>query len=135
MRLPQFIRQNHAHIGEAWEQFARELTTFAHGMNLPTLRDELDEILQAIAEDMERPEDAGQQAEKEKGERQPGALEQIADRHARLRLKEGFNLRHVTAEYRALRASILTQYAQSGAAADLGEVVRFKPLIRPLRKS
>jgi signal transduction histidine kinase len=130
MRLPEFIHQNHAEIGQAWEQFARALTTFAQGMNLPSLRDDLDAILQAIVEDMERPEDTAQQAEKEKGEGAPGALEQITDRHARTRLKQGFNLRHVTAEYRALRASILTLYAQSGAAGpDLGEVIRFNEAI------
>ncbi|HEX3982817.1 MAG TPA: sensor histidine kinase [Acidisoma sp.] len=130
MRLPEFIRQNHTEIGQAWEQFCHALTTFAQGMNLPTLRDELDGILEAIADDMERPASSGQQAEKEKGEATPGAVEQITDRHARIRLREGFNLRHVTAEYRALRASILTLYAQRGAAApELAEIVRFNEAI------
>jgi signal transduction histidine kinase len=126
MRLSEFIRQNHDRIGEAWEQFARVLTPFAKGLALPSLRDHLDDILDALADDMTTPEDAAQQASKEKGEQQPGAVEWFTDRHAQMRLKQGFNLRHVIAEYRALRASILTLYAQSlGVEPDVGEIVRF----------
>src|SRR5271163_2300920 len=101
MRLSEFIRQNHALIGSAWDEFARELTDFAKGMNLPSLRDHLDAILEAIAGDMETPENTAESLARSKGKGSPGALDRIAAMHVRTRLSVGFNLRHVLAEYRA----------------------------------
>ena len=130
MRLAEFIRQNHEKIAQAWERFARELTAFSRGMNLPSLRDDLDAMLEAIADDMEQAQDAEQQAAKSQGRGVPGALDQITAKHARIRLNAGFNLRHVISEYRALRASILHLYAASGAPLeDAGELIRFNEAI------
>jgi hypothetical protein len=60
MRLAAFIRQNHTSIGSSWDEFARELSAFAEGMNLRSLRDHLATILQAITDGMEQPESAEQ---------------------------------------------------------------------------
>ena len=75
MRLSEFIRQHHVEIGRDWEAFARELSAFAQGLNLPSLRDHLDAILQAIVDDMEQPESAEQRRAKSMGHGPPGALE------------------------------------------------------------
>jgi len=53
MRLSEFIRQNHEKIGQAWEQLSSELTAFSSGTNLPSLRDDLDAILEAIENDVD----------------------------------------------------------------------------------
>jgi signal transduction histidine kinase len=131
MRLSEFVRQNHEKIGQAWEQFARELTAFSQGMNLPSLRDDLDAILEAIADDMELPQDAREQGDQSKGRGGDlGAIDQVTAKHVRMRLNAGFNLRHVLSEYRALRASVLSLYAASGAAAeDLSDLSRFNEAI------
>lgn len=131
MRLTDFIRQNHENIGHAWEEFARELTAFSQGMNLPSLRNDLDTILEAIADDMGQSQDRQQQAEKSKG-RGGGwaALDWITAKHTGMRLNAGFNLRHVVAEYRALRASILSLYSASDDGTDdLSEFTRFNEAI------
>jgi signal transduction histidine kinase len=129
MRLSQFIRQNHAQIGSAWDEFAQELTDFAKGMNLPSLRDHLDAILEAITDDMEAPESPEQSLVRSTGKRPPGALDRIAAMHVRTRLSVGFNLRHVLAEYRALRASILRLWEQGRGQKPIGEVIRFNETI------
>jgi hypothetical protein len=46
-----------------------------------------------------------------------------------MRLKVGFNLRHILAEYRALRASILRLWERSGEHGSLAEVIRFNETI------
>jgi signal transduction histidine kinase len=129
MRLSEFIRQNHAQIGSAWDEFAQELTDFAKGMNLPSLRDHLDAILDAITNDMEKPESAAQSLARSKGNGPSGALDRIMAMHVRTRLNVGFNLRHVLAEYRALRASILRLWEQHSGQQPLGEVIRFNETI------
>jgi signal transduction histidine kinase len=130
MRLAEFIRQNQAKIGVAWDQFARKLTSFAQGLDLPSLRDDLDAILQAIANDIESPAAAKSPAEANENDAAPRALDQIVAKHAQMRVSQGFNLRHVAAEYRALRASVLNLYAENEAAnPEMGDILRFDDAI------
>jgi hypothetical protein len=130
MRLPEFIRQNHTKICVAWDQFARKLTSFAHGLDLLSLRDDLDAILQAITDDMESPAAAKSPAEANENDAAPRALDQIVAKHAQTRVSQGFNLRHVAAEYRALRASILSLYMENEAAnPEMGDILRFDDAI------
>jgi hypothetical protein len=76
-------------ISQAWEQFFLELTAFSSGTNLPSLRDDLDAILEAIANDVERPQGPGEQADKSKGKgRGLRALDQSTDQHTSMRLNE-----------------------------------------------
>jgi signal transduction histidine kinase len=129
MRLSEFIRRNHTEIGHDWEAFARELTAFAQGMNLPSLRDHLDAILQAIVDDMEKPESAEQRRAKSMGHGPPGALDQITALHVRTRLNAGFNLRHVLSEYRALRGSVLRLWEKHGGRRNIADAIRFNETI------
>src|ERR1700744_2354757 len=129
MRLFDFIQLNHARIGQSWDEFASRLTSFAQGLNLPSLRDDLDALLDAICQDIGRQEISQSDEKKERG-MAPGAVERLAAKHAQMRLSQGFNLRHVAAEYRALRASILDLYLNSeDADPEMGDVLRFDDAI------
>jgi hypothetical protein len=64
--------------------------------------------LTAIAEDMETAQSPLQQFEKSEGRALEGkTLDHVSMVHSNMRLDSGFDLEHMIAEYRALRASIL----------------------------
>jgi signal transduction histidine kinase len=133
MRIAQFIRTHPAEIEAAWERFARTLSSFAPDLRASELRDHLREILVAMADDMETPQNLQEQAEKSEG-RGPrgGALDLISAIHARSRLNSGFNLEQAISEYRALRSSILFLWVRSRPSNDevvLSEVTRFNETI------
>lgn len=133
MRLAEFIRTRPDAIEREWEEFAGTLTPFAAGLSVSTLRDHLREILEAIADDMASAQSSEQQREKSRGKGpRGGALDRVAAVHAGMRLNSGFDLEHAIAEYRALRASILRLWSQSGPVIqgpDLDEVSRFNESI------
>ncbi|HJU27720.1 MAG TPA: HAMP domain-containing sensor histidine kinase [Candidatus Binataceae bacterium] len=133
MRLIDFIRTQPDAIEREWEQFAKNLTPFAAGLSVSTLRDHLREILAAVVDDMEAPQTAAQQVQKSKGEGpRSNALDRITATHAGMRLDSGFELEHAIAEYRALRASILRLWSQSGPSPeerDVEQVTRFNETI------
>jgi signal transduction histidine kinase len=130
MQLSEFIRQHPDEIEREWEAFARDLTDFSKDLAVPTLRNHLREILIAIADDMTKPQSGRQQSEKSQGKKPVVALDRVTAIHARMRVDSGFSLRHVIAEYRALRASILRLYAKNmGGEADLSEITRFNETI------
>jgi signal transduction histidine kinase len=133
MRLIEFIRTHPDAIEGEWEHFARTLTSFAAGLSVATLRDHLQEILEAIADDMASTQTSAQQYEKSQGNRPHGnALDRITTAHASMRLDSGFELEHAIAEYRALRASILRLWGQtkpSSEERDLDELIRFNETI------
>jgi signal transduction histidine kinase len=120
-------------IERDWENFARNLTSFAASLSSSTLRDHLREILEAMADDMESSQTSAEQHEKSHGHDAYGdALDRITTAHASMRLDSGFQLAHALAEYRALRASILRLWAQtepSSKEQDLDEVIRFNETI------
>jgi signal transduction histidine kinase len=133
VRLIQFIREHSADIEREWETFAATLTPFSSALSVSTLRDHLPEILEAIADNMERAQSTNQQVEKSQG-RGPrnDALDRITAAHASMRLDSGFDLEQVIAEYRALRASILRLWAQTTPSVedqDLDEVTRFNETV------
>ncbi len=75
-------------------------------------------MLQAITKDLRRPQSLLEQSEKGKGLAPVllGLGQTAAQSHALQRAKEGFSIRQLVAEYRALRASVLRLWAQSGAS-------------------
>ena len=106
MRLTVFIGQHMDAILAEWDAFARTLGPAAEQMSAPALRDHARPILLAIAEDMTQPETARQQLEKSQG-RQPMQVGSAAGTHGTLRHVSGFSLLQLTAEFRALRATVL----------------------------
>ncbi len=106
MRLFDFIIGHTEAILAEWDAFARTLGPAAQDMSALALRDHAKPILIAIAEDMAQPETPREQLEKSQG-LQPMAAGSAAGTHGTLRHVSGFSLLQLTAEYRALRATVL----------------------------
>jgi len=100
-RLAVFIRANRQRILDEWLHVVSRLPS-AHGLTQPTIADHIPELLDALAESIER-EDVT--ALPTKG---------LPSLHAALRVREGYDLRQVVAEYRALRRVIHEMYSSSG---------------------
>ena len=133
MRLSEFIRANPDDIERAWEDFARTLTLFAVELNYSVLRNDLRDILLAMADDMDMAQSSKEQQAKSKGQGpRGGALDLITAAHANARMNSGFSLEHAISEYRALRSSIIFLWVRSAPKDEdiqLSEVTRFNETI------
>ena len=128
MKLSEFIQANQKVIVDEWEAFARTLLPAAGAMNRIGLRDHAAEILDAIVNDLEAPQDSSEQSEKSMGRGEEHRMEAVGLIHAALRIDDGFTLSQLVAEYRALRASILRLFAKAGGT-DIRQVTRFNESI------
>ncbi|MES2259744.1 MAG: HAMP domain-containing sensor histidine kinase [Pseudomonadota bacterium] len=108
MKLSSFIATHIENILVEWESFARTLEPAAGQMSSAALRDHARMILLAIAADIDKVETADEQYDKSRG-MAPENLgpESAAATHGTLRQTSGFSLIQLTAEYRALRATVL----------------------------
>lgn len=127
MRLSEFIDQHHEKILEEWVRFARTVHPWSKDTSDRELRDHAKELLTAVVSDMKSPQSGHEQSEKSKGRTDGGELGAIGQRHAAERLKSGFRLDQLFAEYRALRASVLRLWAAQGDKD--GEITRFNEAI------
>ena len=108
MKLALFIQTHLEDILQEWESFARTLAPAATQMSGLALRDHAKQILLAMAMDIETVETPAEQYDKSRGlAAAPAALESAASTHGTLRQISGFSLLQLTAEYRALRATVL----------------------------
>ena len=105
IRLHEFIQQHIEAILAEWDTFARTLDP-AQEMSATALRDHARPILMAIAADLKQSESPREQLEKSRGQ-QPMETDSAAGTHGTLRHVSGFSLLQLTAEYRALRATVL----------------------------
>ncbi|MDE1011384.1 MAG: sensor histidine kinase [Paraburkholderia fungorum] len=133
MRLADFILRQSEPILAQWEAFAASLVPAAAIMEPSALRDHAPEILRAVAKDLQTAQTREAQYEKSVG-RAPApinAAETAAQTHALLRARSGFNIKQLTAEYRALRASVLRLWMDDCApdAPHLDDVIRFNEAI------
>jgi len=134
LRLADFILSNAEPILEEWETFARSIAVAEH-LDWLALRDHAGLILRATAEDMKSPQTATEQSRKAKGlddSRGGDALDGASDAHAIDRLKHGFDMMEMMSEYRALRASVLRLWYESGldpSDRDIDDVTRFNESI------
>ena len=133
MKLSVFILRDMEGILRAWEAFAAEQLPAADTMSAPQLRDHEQQILEAVAKDMESYQSRREQAEKSKGlaVRSLSAPETAAETHALLRARAGFDIKQMVAEYRALRANVLARWMASTepTRADFDDMVRFNEAI------
>ena len=133
MRLPEFILSDMEGILADWQAFAAAQLPGAAGMKPLELRDHAEKILQAVAKDIHQPQTALEQSEKSKGQASPliDAAETAAETHAVLRARDGFDIAQMTAEYRALRASVLRRWVNAcePAQTDLQDMIRFNEAI------
>ena len=131
MRLSDFILKNIEPILQKWEDFASTLETPGTPLNREDLRDHAHLMLQAIAEDLRTKQSSLQQTEKSMGH---GVQEDdtAASVHAVARLLSGFTIEQVVAEFRALRASVISQWlndTSEKAEVDVGDMIRFNEAI------
>lgn len=107
MKLSTFITAHLEKILLEWDAFARTLFPTSPTPPQHLLRDHAKEILQAIAIDLETHQTAKEQTEKSQGQTDDKVnKESPAAIHGTLRQASGFTLTQLTAEYRALRATV-----------------------------
>src|SRR3954464_11265969 len=125
MRLADFILENVEPSLVEWEAFARSVWPGAE-RDPRELRDHAADILRATAWDMKSAQSATQQSDKSKGEGDAGAtsarIDGASDVHAIGRVRSGFDLLAVVAEYRALRATVIRLWRGSAPQADLSDL-------------
>ncbi len=102
MRLAQFIMHEMESILAEWEAFAVSIASPHAKMSPRALRDHAEQILQAVALDLETPQTASEQRAKSTGNAPliPNAPETAAQTHAILRAKSGFDINQLVSEYR-----------------------------------
>ncbi|MDM0110548.1 sensor histidine kinase [Variovorax sp. J22R133] len=128
MRLSQFIQANIEEIMEDWEAFARTMIPPAETMSVIELRDHAHDILLDIASEMDSNQSEDQREAKGKGLAPQSAKASFSSVHGKLRHSVGFDVSQVSAEYRALRASVLRLWMRNVGTVDasvLEEVIRF----------
>ncbi len=135
MRLADFILTNIEPILVEWEAFARSVWPGA-ATDPHELRDHAGDILRATASDMFSVQSTAQQSDKSKGDGDTGAasnrVDGASDVHAIGRVRSGFDLKTLVAEYRALRASVIRLWRESRPdpdQRDLEDLTRFNESI------
>jgi signal transduction histidine kinase len=133
VRLSEFITSHLEPILMAWESFARTLGPGAHDMGKAQLRDHAKLMLEAIAIDLDTPQSGGQRDQKSKGLAPVAAgAKSAASVHGNLRGADGFTLLQLTAEFRALRASVLQLWSDEVGllgAPEIADLFRFNEAI------
>lgn len=132
IKLHTFITEQMDEILAAWEAFAGTLPA-ASQMTELALRDHAEEILQAIALDIRTRQNPEEQFQKSQGQGPDDAsVTSAAAIHGALRHDSNFSLLQLSAEFRALRATVLRLWlpqvsAMSSTTTD--EMVRFNEAI------
>lgn len=133
MRLTDFILRDMEPILEQWEAFAATRMPAATSMTPVQLRDHAQAILEAVVKDLSTTQTRQEQGAKSIGlaPKLFDAPETAAETHGFLRARDGFDVIQLTAEYRALRASVLRLWADAcqPGAPNLDEMVRFNEAI------
>ena len=130
MSLRHFIKSNVETIVDECEAFARTQLPAATGMDSVALRDHAAQILEAVCRDLAKPQTASEQREKSQGNApvDEGAPDTAAEIHGALRAESGFTVAQTAAEYRALRASVIRLWLNTGptlSSPEVSELIRF----------
>jgi signal transduction histidine kinase len=133
MKLTSFITDYMDEILSEWEAFARTLGPAADQMSVLALRDHAKQILQAIALDIETRQNPEEQLQKSQGlgPDDPGAAS-AASIHGAMRHDSNFSLIQLSAEFRALRATVLRLWLPKVdvlSSVTIDEMVRFNEAI------
>lgn len=132
IRLSQFILEEMDQILASWDEYALTMTPAADEMSLLALRDHSEEMLRAVAADIESPQTEQERIEKSQGDSEDDPSDSAAADHGHLRHASRFTLIQLSSEFRALRASVLRlwlQQADRSAPAVLEQVIRFNESI------
>jgi signal transduction histidine kinase len=128
MSLSAFIRSHHEQIVSEFAVFAKTLMPSGVDMTEVELRDHAEELLTAVVQDISIAQTPNEQSLKSQGSGSAKTMEASGRLHADDRIQHGFTFRSVLAEFRALRATVLRLYEDSGAS-DLTDVRRFNEAI------
>lgn len=132
MRLADFILENIEPILQQWEDFAKTMTPAADGMDSAALRDHAEQMLLAIAADLQTPQSDKARISKSHGEAPPASEITPAETHADIRLTSGFTIAQMIAEYRALRTSVLVLWMPSDELTEeqkIADIIRFNEAV------
>lgn len=134
MRLSDFILANRESILAEWEAFARTCSPASGSMDVEALRDHADQMLTAIATDLQTPQNRVAQTEKSKGHAPAAHRDSTtaAEEHGAGRAESGFSVEQMVAEYRALRASVIRLWTKEKGElvpADVEDLTRFNEAI------
>ena len=133
MRLDIFICQNMEAILVQSESIAASLLQAESGISAPLLRDQMQQILEAVAIDITAPQTEEQQTNNTKAliSKLPGAPKTAAEAYGLLRAESGFEINQMLSEYRALRASVLKLWfvASDTFVLNVHDIVRFDKAI------
>ena len=129
MGLSDFITLESGKIMAEFEAFAMQQLPAAADMDVAALRDHARQVLEAIALDMGQPQTKREQREKSLGRGpNPEGAAAAAEIHGSMRAAAGFDVNQTVAEYRALRASVIRLWLESGPKLgrdEVFELVRF----------
>jgi signal transduction histidine kinase len=128
MALSAFIRGHHEAIISEFALFAKTLTPSGMDMTEAQLRDHAEALLTAVVEDMGVAQSGDEQSRKSQGRGSANIMRAASRLHADDRIQHGFTFRSVLSEFRALRATVLRLYAETGAS-DPTEVLRFNEAV------
>lgn len=125
MGLSDFITFDASRIMDEFEAFARQQLPAAADMDVAALRDHARKVLEAIALDMRQPQTQREQRQKSLGHapRLDGNDPTAAEIHGDLRAAAGFDVNQTVAEYRALRASVIRLWMESGPTLERAAVI------------
>jgi signal transduction histidine kinase len=133
MSISTFIRDNMNAILTEWTAFAAKTAPADSEMTKLALTDHAEQILGAIALDIETHQSQEEQYEKSQGEEiDLGPQESAAAIHGRLRHASNFSLLQLSAEFRALRATVLRLWLPRVSQMSdhtINEMVRFNEAI------
>ena len=134
MRLADFIESNIEPILANWVRFAESSGPAGRTMDLKALRDHAAQMLHVIVADLRTPQTQDEQTDKSKGnaDSSPGSGDTAAEVHGSGRAESGFSVGEMTAEYRALRASVIRLWTGAQGTltgADLEDLMRFNEAI------
>jgi signal transduction histidine kinase len=108
MKLARFILSNLEEIVGEWTEFAASLEVNGECTSVPELRDHAKEMLKAIALDLETVESPAQTKSKSVGQvSNISGADSAASAHGAVRQGSGFTMPQLTAEFRAMRATVL----------------------------
>jgi GAF domain-containing protein len=103
-----FIRERTDEVLECWENGVRRTVSISHSLDHRSLRDELPVLLRCVADMIDR-----------LAEHEDVVLpEDVAERHARARLEQGYDLREVVHEYAILRDCLAEQWRRANVDAS-----------------
>ncbi len=133
MNLSAFIRSHMDEILTEWTAFAKKAEPIEGAMSDLALADHAQQILSAIALDIETHQSQQQQYEKSQGGEDDTSDEETAAAiHGRLRQASNFSLLQLSAEFRALRATVLRLWLPMVAQMSettIYDMVRFNEAI------